>query len=310
MAEFNGKTYQDTKISVIKKTQQSDDSEIQWQLLNRAKEITEKTLAEFKADKEIKASDIADLVAQELKDNHIYSVISAVTAFQKTEPTEKAEGKINGIVTLSIGNYSAEVLFDYALAKTEQTNTAQKTEKIAGSGAQTSNGQVKISWNAMSEADGYQIYVSLCNGKNSYKMLKDTKTLNGTIKNLDNTKSYKFYVVAYKNVDGKKVRISKSMVYHVTLADGKYTNVKAIKVPKSTYTLDIGEKKKLTAKSVKEDKTKKLLEHAQEFRYYSSDASIAVVSKNGEIKAKKPGSCIIYIVANNGVVKKVKVTVS
>ena len=307
-----GTVTSDTAVLTVneKKTQQSDDSEIQWQLLNRAKEITEKTLAEYQAKNGTKQADLADLVAQALKDNHIYSVISAVTAFQKTEPTEKAEGKINGIVTLSIGSYSAEVSFDYALAKTEQTNTTQKTEKIAGSGAQTSNGQVKISWNAMSEADGYQIYVSLCNGKNSYKMLKDTKTLNGTIKNLDNTKSYKFYVVAYKNVDGKKVRISKSMVYHVTLADGKYTNVKAIKVPKSTYTLDIGEKKKLTAKSVKEDKTKKLLEHAQEFRYYSSDASIAVVSKNGEIKAKKPGSCIIYIVANNGVVKKVKVTVS
>ena len=307
-----GTVTSDTAVLTVneKKTQQSDDSEIQWQLLNRAKEITEKTLAEYQAKNGTKQADLADLVAQALKDNHIYSVISAVTAFQKTESTEKAEGKINGIVTLSIGNYSAEVSFDYALAKTEQTNTTQKTEKIAGSGVQTSNGQVKISWNAMSEADGYQIYVSLCNGKNSYKMLKDTKTLNGTIKNLDNTKSYKFYVVAYKNVDGKKVRISKSMVYHVTLADGKYTNVKAIKVPKSTYTLDIGEKKKLTAKSVKEDKTKKLLEHAQEFRYYSSDASIAVVSKNGEIKAKKPGSCIIYIVANNGVVKKVKVTVS
>lgn len=307
-----GTVTSDTAVLTVneKKTQQSDDSEIQWQLLNRAKEITEKTLAEFQAKNGTKQADLADLVAQALKDNHIYSVISAVTAFQKTEPTEKAEGKINGIVTLSIGSYSAEVSFDYALAKTEQTNTTQKTEKIAGSGAQTSNGQVKISWNAMSEADGYQIYVSLCNGKNSYKMLKDTKTLNGTIKNLDNTKSYKFYVVAYKNVDGKKVRISKSMVYHVTLADGKYTNVKAIKVPKSTYTLDIGEKKKLTARSVKEDKTKKLLKHAQEFRYYSSDASIAVVSKNGEIKAKKPGSCIIYIVANNGVVKKVKVTVS
>ena len=304
----------DTAVLNVKEketeTRPSDDSENQWQMLNRAKEITEKTLADFKADKETKASDLADLVAQALKDNQIYSVASTVTAFQKTEPTETAEGKINGIVTLSIGSYSAEVSFDYALVKTEKPNTTQKPEKIAGTGVQTSNGQVKVSWNAMSDADGYQIYVSLCNGKNTYKLFKDTRTLNGTIKNLDNTKSYKFYVVAYKNVDGKKVRISKSMVYHVTLADGKYTNVKEIKVPKSTYTLDIGEKKKLTAKSVKEDKTKNLLEHAQEFRYYSSDASIAVVSKNGEIKAKKPGSCIIYIVANNGVVKKVKVTVS
>ena len=286
---------------------ESNDSSMQWQTLNKAKLVTEKAFADYKAGKESDKSDIANVVAQALKENNLSNVAYEIISYEKTEPTSTTEGKISGIVKLTIGGYSTQVPFNYVIAKVEEP---QKPAQITGKGAQTTDGQIKISWIKADGADGYRIYASVCDGESNYKLIKDTKDLTGAIKNLNNKKSYKFYVVAYKNVDGKKVRICKSMIYHVVLSDSKYTNVKAIKVAKTSYTLNVGDKQKLNAKSVKQEKNKKLLTHAQEFRYSSSNTTVATVSKTGEITAKQSGSCIIYVVANNGVMKKIKVDVA
>ena len=286
---------------------ESNDSSMQWQTLNKAKLVTEKAFADYKAGKESNKSDIANVVAQALKENSLSNVAYEIISYEKTEPTSATEGKISGIVSLAIGGCSTQIPFDYVITKVAEP---QKPAQITGKGAQTTDGQIKISWIKADGADGYRIYASVCDGESNYKLIKDTKDLTGAIKNLNNKKSYKFYVVAYKNVDGKKVRICKSMIYHVVLSDSKYTNVKAIKVAKTSYTLNVGDKQKLNAKSVKQEKNKKLLTHAQEFRYSSSDTTVATVSKTGEITAKQSGSCIIYVVANNGVMKKIKVNVA
>ena len=286
---------------------ESNDSSMQWQTLNKAKLVTEKAFADYKAGKESNKSDIANVVAQALKENSLSNVAYEIISYEKTEPTSATEGKISGIVSLAIGGCSTQIPFDYVITKVAEP---QKPAQITGKGAQTTDGQIKISWIKADGADGYRIYASVCDGESNYKLIKDTKDLTGAIKNLNNKKSYKFYVVAYKNVDGKKVRICKSMIYHVVLSDSKYTNVKAIKVAKTSYTLNVGDKQKLNAKSVKQEKNKKLLIHAQEFRYSSSDTTVATVSKTGEITAKQSGSCIIYVVANNGVMKKIKVNVA
>ena len=286
---------------------ESNDSSMQWQTLNKAKVVTEKAFADYKAGKESGKSDIANVVAQALKENSLSNVAYEIISYEKTEPTSATEGKISGIVSLAIGGCSTQIPFDYVITKVAEP---QKPAQITGKGAQTTDGQIKISWIKADGADGYRIYASACDGESNYKLIKDTKDLTGAIKNLNNKKSYKFYVVAYKNVDGKKVRICKSMIYHVVLSDSKYTNVKAIKVAKTSYTLNVGDKQKLNAKSVKQEKNKKLLTHAQEFRYSSSDTTVATVSKTGEITAKQSGSCIIYVVANNGVMKKIKVNVA
>ena len=286
---------------------ESNDSSMQWQTINKAKVVTEKAFADYKAGKESGKSDIANVVAQALKENSLSNVAYEIISYEKTEPTSATEGKISGIVSLAIGGCSTQIPFDYVITKVAEP---QKPAQITGKGAQTTDGQIKISWIKADGADGYRIYASACDGESNYKLIKDTKNLTGAIKNLNNKKSYKFYVVAYKNVDGKKVRICKSMIYHVVLSDSKYTNVKAIKVAKTSYTLNVGDKQKLNAKSVKQEKNKKLLTHAQEFRYSSSDTTVATVSKTGEITAKQSGSCIIYVVANNGVMKKIKVNVA
>ncbi len=47
----------------------------------------------------------------------------------------------------------------------------------------------------------------------------------------------------------------------------------------------------------------------RKIRYECSDTKIAGVTSKGVIKAKKKGTCYVYVYAQNGVYKKIKVTV-
>lgn len=131
-------------------------------------------------------------------------------------------------------------------------------------------------------------------------------------KKLNLKKNFKVYVTAYKIVNGKKVVIKKSMKGHIVGKNNrKYTNVKKVKVSKSKYTLNAGKTAKIKAKTVLVDKKKKPLSkaHGKKFRYKSTDTDVAKVSKKGKIIAKGKGTCIVYVFAQNGCAKKMKVTV-
>lgn len=52
-----------------------------------------------------------------------------------------------------------------------------------------------------------------------------------------------------------------------------------------------------------------LKEHTAVIRYESSNKEIATVDSKGKIKAKAKGTCYIYVYAQNGVYKKIRVTV-
>ncbi|MCR5337513.1 MAG: Ig-like domain-containing protein [Lachnospiraceae bacterium] len=54
---------------------------------------------------------------------------------------------------------------------------------------------------------------------------------------------------------------------------------------------------------------KKVNYHTAKFRYESSDETVATVTKKGKVKAIGAGSCNIYVYAQNGLNKKIKVTV-
>ena len=50
-------------------------------------------------------------------------------------------------------------------------------------------------------------------------------------------------------------------------------------------------------------------QHVKQIRYLSTNKKIATVTKGGKIKAKKKGTCYIYVYAHNGISKKIKVIV-
>lgn len=49
--------------------------------------------------------------------------------------------------------------------------------------------------------------------------------------------------------------------------------------------------------------------HAARVRYLSSNTSVAAVNSKGRITANSPGTCTVYAYAQNGVYKKIRVTV-
>ncbi|MBO6016376.1 MAG: Ig-like domain-containing protein [Lachnospiraceae bacterium] len=91
----------------------------------------------------------------------------------------------------------------------------------------------------------------------------------------------------------------------------KYTNAKSISLTTNTIHVAVGKTAKIKAKTVLVNKKKKQLsdEHAKEFRYASSDESIATVDKSGNVKGVSAGTTKVYVYARNGLAKTVKVTV-
>lgn len=174
------------------------------------------------------------------------------------------------------------------------------------------NRKITISWRSYEDADGYDCYWSYCDGKRSYKKLSTVKAAKDrvTSRRLDNNRRYKYFVAAYKLIDGKKVYIAKSNSLHVALKDAKATNAKKVTVNQTNVRLKAGDTFVVRSRTRLENTNKKELLHAAAYRYYTSDQSVASVSKTGKIKALKSGTCVIYVVANNGVYGTIKVTVN
>lgn len=174
------------------------------------------------------------------------------------------------------------------------------------------NRKITISWRSYEDADGYDCYWSYCDGKRSYKKLATVKAPKDrvTSRRLDNNRRYKYFVAAYKLIDGKKVYIATSNPLHVALKDAKATNAKKVTVNQTNVRLKAGDTFVVRSRTRLENTNKKELLHAAAYRYYTSDQSVASVSKTGKIKALKSGTCVIYVVANNGVYGTVEVTVN
>ena len=178
----------------------------------------------------------------------------------------------------------------------------------------------KVSWDKVSNIDQFVILGAPCGkdikAKSVAKTVKGTKTsaivkkIAG--KKLSYEKDYKVKVKAYKVVNGKKVCVGSSIVCHAAGKNNRtYTNAKKVTVSKKSVTLKKGKSKKVKAKIVKNSSTKPLLskEHDVALRYDSTNTKIATVSAKGKIKAKKKGTCYVYVTALNGLYTRVKVTV-
>ena len=213
-------------------------------------------------------------------------------------------------------NYTATLKDGTYTVKKSVDKKAAKIALDAGVVAKSSGSKVTASWGAVKGASNYVVYAYYC-GKNKCKKIK---TVSGKTTSIDITKlsgkklnpkrSLKFYVVAYKTVNGKKVKLAKSIVAHAPGSkNSKVTNVTGVKVKKAAFTLKKGKTAKIKAKLVLEKKGKKTLDHEKKFRYATSNAKVAKVSKKGKITAVGKGKCTVYVYAVSGVSKKVKVTV-
>ena len=75
---------------------------------------------------------------------------------------------------------------------------------------------------------------------------------------------------------------------------------------KSTITIKKGKTARISATTVKEKKSFKTY---RKLSYETSNRKIATVSSKGVIKGIRKGTCYVYVYAQNGVSRKVKVVV-
>ena len=182
--------------------------------------------------------------------------------------------------------------------------------KLSARMVKVSKTSIKLKWNRVSGASGYFIYGNKCGAKNRFVKIA---TLQGgarttyTHSKLKKGTYYKYIITAYRTVNGTKAVISTSKTMHIVTLGGKYANPSSVKTAKTKVTLKKGGSFTLKAKATL-PKGKKAQNH-KKLSYESTNKTIATVSSKGIIKGKKKGSCYIYAYAQNGVYKKVKVTV-
>ena len=164
---------------------------------------------------------------------------------------------------------------------------------------------ITVKWTKPSGATKYVLYGNKCGKKNKMKKIgtytgKSKKLTKVAGKKLKKGTYYKFIIVA---LDKNNCVVSTSKVIHVTTKGGKYNNPKKV-TTKKPKALKKGQSFKLKAKQT----GKKVKKH-RVLSYESSNTKVATVSKKGVIKAKAKGTCYVYAYAQNGISKKVKVTV-
>ena len=240
---------------------------------------------------------------------------------------------------LGVDKETAEKIKDYA----EKTGTSMDTLKITDTAVKklkddkdikgsdfsrlkarankSSKNSITLKWVKQSGADGYLIYSNQCNHGGKKYQYKLTKTIKGknkttwTQKKRKKGKYYKYMVVAYKLFNGHKVTIAAAPTIHSITKGGNRGMAKAVSIAKlgnkkktTKITLKARKTAKIKAVEIRADKKKKIMKH-RKLAYESSNVKVAKVTGSGKIKAVKKGKCKIWVYAQNGVYKEIKVTV-
>ena len=171
---------------------------------------------------------------------------------------------------------------------------------------------IKLGWTKVPGAKRYVVYGNTCGWKYKYVKLTATSKTSITFKKVNGKAVkkgtyYKFMVVAF---DSKGAVISTSKTVHVATPGGKVGNDKKVTTAakKNKVTVKVGKKFKLKGKATPVSKKLKVHRH-RKVAYESTNPKIATVSAKGVVKGVAKGKCYVYAYAQNGVFKKVKVTV-
>ncbi|MBQ6440660.1 MAG: transglutaminase domain-containing protein [Mogibacterium sp.] len=229
------------------------------------------------------------------------------TTDDKTAPAEDHANE-TGIDETPIGMGASAEAADKAI-KSLKSDSDPKGAKFAPLMLKTTKQtgtSIKLTWKKVKGASKYVIYGSKCGSSNKPKKIATVKGSGKTVKKAAGKKLkkgtyYKFIVVA---LDSNNKVVSTSKIIHAATKDkANYTKV-TTKAKNNKVSLKKGKSFLLGAKAV----GKKVKKHVG-LRYESSNPKVTKVSKSGKITAKKKGTCKIYVYAQNGVSKIIKVTV-
>ena len=253
--------------------------------------------------------------------NTSYSTAKASSSRKSITITGKKAGKTTVTITtasnetiklsVKVSTPASEATVAKDIAKAEGNISGAVFARLKARTSSVKNTSITLKWNSVSTADGYIVYGNKCGTKYKFKKLatiKGSSKESYTKKSLSKGTYYKFIVLAYKNVDGKKVILSKSKTLHVVTGGNKsYANASSVKPAKTSVSVKNGKSYKLNATTVlpkgKKDKIHRSL------AFESSNTEVATVTSKGVITGKKPGTCYVYVYAQNGRYYAVKVTV-
>lgn len=266
--------------------------------------------------------DTVDLTVKDSTDLD-YSVVKGtriIFSFKATVDHDWDEGTVTKEPTTTAEGEKTFKCKNYDTCKGEKTEKIAKLKPatepvVVAKGIVKGKKAVKISWNKVSGADRYVIYLAKCNYKGKKYTCKKVKTVNAkTLKwskgKLAKNTAYKFYVVA-QNKSGKTIAKSKVGHFFTGNVRGKYTNPKSLTLSKSALTLKKGKSDTIKGSVTKVKKGKKLATgHAAKLRYISNNPSVATVNAKGKVTAKAKGTAVIYAQTINGIWKTCKVTVN
>ena len=233
--------------------------------------------------------------------------------------TAVGNGTAEIIVTTEDGKITASIMITVKVPDEPTINKTTGFRRLRARSVKQTKTSVTLQWNIIKDADGYFVYGNRCNtGTKSYKYRKLATITGGDIstwtqKDLKKGTYYKYVVKAYRLVNGKKVVTDTSISVHAVTGGGKYGNAKAVSVTQignkknvSKITLKMGKTAQIQAKEVKKDK--KIARH-RKLCYESSNTKVATVTPDGLIRATGKGTCTIWVYAQNGVYKALKITV-
>ncbi len=220
-----------------------------------------------------------------------------------------------GIDGTEIGQGASSVAADAKLTttKTDKDIKGSVYSKLQLKQKKVTKSSITISWTKVTGAKKYVVYAAKSGKTNKLKKITTTSKLTYALKkvnkkNLVKGTYYKFMVVAL-NSKGKVVTTSK-YAHIATLGKNAASNPAKVttKAKKDKVTLKVKKTFKLAGtytSSAKKYKIKKILG----MRYESTNTKVATVSSTGVIKGIKKGTCYVYAYAQNGIAKRIKVTV-
>lgn len=288
--------------------------EIQKLTIEAEKEILTKIgeSTELKVKIEPENADLQKLIWK--SDNEKVAIVN-----ENGKVTAVGNGTAEITVTTEDGKITASIMITVKVPDEPTINKSTGFRRLRARSVKQTKTSVTLQWNIIKDADGYFIYGNRCNtGTKSYKYRKLATITGGDIstwtqKDLKKGTYYKYVVKAYRLVNGKKVVTDTSISVHAVTGGGKYGNAKAVSVTQignkrnvSKITLKMGKTAQIKAKEVKKDK--KIARH-RKLCYESSNTKVATVTPDGLIRATGKGTCTIWVYAQNGVYKALKITV-
>ncbi len=171
--------------------------------------------------------------------------------------------------------------------------------------------KLKVTWNKVKKADGYQIYEYNKSNK-KFKKVADVDGKTRSWKSQNTKKVHTYKVRAYKT-SGKR-RVYSKFSYTVSAKpykkDAKQVNAGRLRFKEDVLDLSVHQclTPTLKVKATRYAANSRAQIYDSTIRWFSSDETIARVDKNGAITTQgKEGSCKIYARAHNGNVTRIKV---